>query len=63
MPFIGKNRWRLPAGQSERNGSLEGDGGTADGRTQEELQLEREAAEAVLRGMYASLIILELHIH
>ena len=52
MPFIGKNRWRLPPGQGEKNGSLAaGDGGTAGGRTEDEVQLEREAAEAVLRGI------------
>ena len=51
VAFIGKNRWRLPPGSDQtatQPSSSSSSGG--QGKTEEELQLDREAAEAVLRG-------------
>ena len=51
VAFIGKNRWRLPPGSDQtatQPSSSSPSGG--QGKTEEELQLDREAAEAVLRG-------------
>ena len=41
IPLIGKNKWRLPPTQSK---------GEAPAKSSEENALDREAAEAVLRG-------------
>ena len=49
VPFIGKNRWRLPGGDKAAAPPLSSSS-EEQGKTEEELQLDREAAEAVLRG-------------
>ena len=55
VPFIAKNVWRTPAtskknaAQSDSGGSRSKETSTRE-KTEEELQLDREAAEAVLRG-------------
>ena len=47
VPLIRKNVWRTPAGRRK-----EGTGRELGGeRTEEEKALEREAAEAIMRGM------------
>ena len=52
VPYISKNRWRIPG--TGRIAPSEGEGITATTtlheKTEEERQLDREAAEAVLRG-------------
>ena len=48
VPFIGKNRWRLPG--SDKTAAPPSSSSEDQGKTEEELQLDREAAEAVLRG-------------
>ena len=45
VPLIRKNVWRLP----QRRGSG-GRGGEEGGKSEEEIALEREAAEAIMRG-------------
>ena len=55
VPFIGKNRWRLPDGDKTVT-SENGEPPVAQGKTEEEMELDREAAEAVLRGKSLSVI-------
>ena len=52
VQFIAKNRWRIPGSGGHVTLSEDGGGTEPGGRSEEELQLEREAAEAVLRGTY-----------
>ena len=47
VQFIGKNRWRLPG--SDKTAAMPSSS-EDQGKTEEELQLDREAAEAVLKG-------------
>ncbi len=53
VPLIRKNVWRMPAGRREGSGSSgtdkEGGGGGGE-KCEEEMKLEREAAEAIMRG-------------
>ena len=50
VAFIGKNRWRLPPGSDQTATQPSSSSSGGQGKTEEELQLDREAAEAVLRG-------------
>ena len=47
VPLIRKNVWRLP----QRSGSG-GQGKEEGGKSEEEIALEREAAEAIMRGQW-----------
>lgn len=50
--MIGKNKWRVPPSQDKKTGGgadKKMRGGT-ENKSSEELKLEREAADAVLRG-------------
>ena len=56
--MIGKNNWRIPSSQTKRSDGTEevsGEqlsvGAGASGKSSEELELDKEAAAAVLRGM------------
>ena len=60
VAFIGKNRWRLPGGDKAAPSSSSSED---RGKTEEELQLDREAAEAVLKGkgcLYTSVLAMPL---
>ena len=53
VAFIGKNRWRLPPGSDQTTAAQPSSSSSSSGgqgKTEEELRLDREAAEAVLRG-------------
>ena len=54
VAFIAKNRWRLPPGSDQTTAALPSASSSSSsggqGKTEEELQLDREAAEAVLKG-------------
>ncbi len=58
--MIGKNNWRAPPSQSKETGlnndsKKKGSQSQTDkieGKSSEEMQLEREAADAVIRGEY-----------
>ena len=51
VAFIGKNRWRLPPGSDQTTAAQPSSSSSGDqGKTEEELRLDREAAEAVLKG-------------
>ena len=50
VPFIAKNVWRTPVTGKKNPPPSESSGERDQGKSEEELQLDREAAEAVLRG-------------
>lgn len=50
VPLIMKNVWRMPAGRREGSKSSGTDRERGEGRSEEEMALEREAAEAIMKG-------------
>ncbi len=51
VPLIRKNVWQMPGGKKDgsRNSGTHEEGG--EGRNEADIALEREAAEAILKGM------------